>query len=250
MQIRRLSENLKKSRVGELLVTVLASASAAFGLVVILTIDDHRPSIDKTLLRDKLTTAITNDGGLRAVRHIYEQRERDALLTPTLWSYRRDQLTKPYYPLTDSLGMILEDLRTHLIMTKQPDKELIAKVEGVIQEHNAVNPFDRLDRNQRDHFNSIRQKLGEGYQIIKPDLEKVADEMVARNDLVTNYLADSTYSLRLTQIALFFAVALGAFQTYISWPTKQRKLIAEVFAKTEEVRQESCGPDEQRPFQA
>lgn len=190
--------------------------------------------VDKAEIGTRILSATENDGGLRAVKHIYATRrvERRSLLDiifvePRLVSDAR------YYSATDTLAYILEDIRTEKILEKNTTKESLTKLDHIISEHAAVNPFEALERNQKDYFDAIRQKTGDQYANIKADIEKLVDEVAKKNELVQKYLADSTLSLRLTYLALVLTLIIGGWQIFQAWPSKQRRMLREVLGGDE-----------------
>ena len=94
-----------------------------------------------------------------------------------------------FYRGNEPLSFILEDIRTELSLQKDTSiASVLPKLDQVIGELGATSPFDALERNQKDYFEAIRQRAGDRYGDIKNDLEKLADEVIKKNDLVQIYL--------------------------------------------------------------
>lgn len=179
-----------------------------FGLVLAIGRYFYVNNEDRGLEKEKIQAAIIsiveNGGDLSAVKHAYMTYPISKISLWDIFGKIPDA-----YDKGTALSNILDDLRTAQFLdtgkkTKNP--EFLPRLEGLIKEHQTINPFDKLELTQKDHFIEVKDKLGENYNLVERQMNKIADEMAVKNRLVTEYLADSEKSLRLSQIGLFLAL--------------------------------------------
>ena len=165
--------------------------------------------ITKETLKATVIKAIVNGADLRAVKQIYLNREQFSGL-----GFLGLRPSTTHYPLSIPLSVVLEDIRTDLFMNQDTDKSLIPRIDVLIQQHLQTNPFDKLEPTQKDHFERLREKIGDRYTAIETDVTKIADELYAQNLLTKQYLRDATISFWVSIAGLAFSLVIGAFQIY------------------------------------
>jgi hypothetical protein len=183
---------------------------------------DRQKSVQKELVAGNIATAISNDSDLRSVKQIFANRD---LKRKKLFSFgEEDGVYKESVPLS----VVLEDIRANLFLIEKPDLELVNKIDKIILDHHQTNPFDRLDEIQKDMFINIRLKLPDDYQIIQNDINKIADEINVKNQLVDKYLDRSTMSFWVSISALVFSISIAILQLYQNRPKKLHEIINNV----------------------
>jgi len=181
--------------------------------------------INKKDIHAQLSIAISNDADLRVVNNIYSNRSDKRGLIDK-FGLKSDN--EDYYDKSVSLSEILENIRSEQYYTatngNELDKSFINKLDIIIDEHTKINPFDNLDDNQKEKFESIRTILGSDYTLIENDINRVADDLVEQNALVKDYLGDSKLSLRLSIVALVVSLLTSIPQvvnTFLSYKKKK-----------------------------
>ena len=118
------------------------------------------------------------------------------------------------YPESTTLTTILNDIKKEYYIKNQKDSIYLTRLNTILIEHEEVNPFDKLESNQKFMFENVRQKLDSHYVTVKEDLNRIADEMNNKNLLVDKYLDKSNLSYWLSIIALTLTVILSTIQIY------------------------------------
>ncbi|EIE01092.1 hypothetical protein [Leptospira licerasiae] len=181
--------------------------------------------IKKSELHDSITKSIANEGDLRAIRNIYENRK---LQTKSI--YKVFNQNDEYYSGDVSLSKILEDIRTSLFITKV-DNVSVSKIDRLIREHSERNPFDALEANQKDIFENLRMKSANNYSYIKTDVDKLASEIETKNALVNKYLNLSNNSFWVSIFALFISVVIGIYQIYQNRSSRLKLFLSTVLSQ-------------------
>ncbi|MEZ5064316.1 MAG: hypothetical protein R3B81_06245 [bacterium] len=138
--------------------------------------------VDKKVLQTTLLGAIGNGADLRTVRNIYENRAIARRRLTQVFTAGEEQ-----YSADTPLSKVLEDIRSSLFLENAGLDSLVQPVTVMIDEHSQRNPFDALMSGQRDIFENIRIKSGQNYEAIRPEVDKVAAELVDKNSLVERY---------------------------------------------------------------
>jgi hypothetical protein len=178
------------------------------------------PKIDKKITRSEVSKIITNDGDLRAVKYALSYQPHIPSIK-TIFSSDSD-----YYPANVALSTVLDDIRHEAFLSG--DKTLIPQLIKITSEHEEINPFDNLQASQRDYFENIRIKTSDSYSKISNDVNNIADELSQKNQLVSEYLADSKMSFWISITALLLSVIIGSYQIFMSRPAALKKLFIEI----------------------
>lgn len=161
---------------------------------------------------------IENGGDLSSIKHIYDHRiaYSGSDLSP------KKQESSGYamnYPLSD----ILNDLKVEYLNSNEPkDSTYLLTLESLIAENNKMNPFDNLEENQKYHFQNIQEKLDTTYEKISPDINKIADDLKDKNELVAKYLNQSDSSYTISIVAIVLTLFLGLFQILQNYLTSKK----------------------------
>lgn len=160
--------------------------------------------IDLVKLQDKVKTVIENNADLSIIRHIYdEQLKREAsyfAYTVKFWKYN--------YELTPrdkiSLNIVLLNIKSEYYFQEIDSSSIvrISKLEKIIQDYNDINPFDKLESQQKYFFENLKIKLDSNYIMIAEDVLKITDELHRKNSLVSEYLSNAKSSFKISIIAL------------------------------------------------
>lgn len=180
----------------------------------------------KEKLQKQIITAIGNEADLRAIKHIYMNREKSSGgLLKSLYS------DSNVYPYNVALSVVLEDIRTQQFLNGE-DKSLLPAVNKLIDNHTHINPFDRLESVQRDYFENIQIKLGKDYAQVSIEINKLADELYNKNSLVDQYLKDSTTSFWVSVTALLFSILISAYQLYSGRDSRTKRMMLEAYSES------------------
>jgi hypothetical protein len=171
-------------------------------------------------IRVEIKNAIENGAKLDVVKHIYNNRE---IEEPKIVKYLFSGL-EDFYSESTSLSTILYDIKVDCYRIAPIDSVFIERLGCIIIEHEEINPFDKLESNQKFMFENIRQKLNENYPPIRDDLNRIADEMNNKNTLAGKYLSKSNMSFWISIGAVGITVILGLLQIYLNdrWRHKKK----------------------------
>jgi hypothetical protein len=167
----------------------------------------------------EIENAINNGAKLDVVKQIYNNREVEEPQFVKYLIYGH----KNFYSEPTSLSTILSDIKVDCYRTVPIDSIFIERLGCIIIEHNEINPFDKLENNQKFLFENIRQKLNDNYSLIQDDLNRIADEMNNKNILVGDYLAKSTLSFWISIGAVGITVILGIWQIAMCYRYRPNK---------------------------
>lgn len=189
--------------------------SGVFSLIT-LSVEEGR-YIDKATMQKNLATVITNGGDLRAIKQSFSNQ-------PAISEVRLIFTSKSsYYPKSIALSSVLDDVRVQAFLNNQ--KDLLPKLDVLINEYEEINPFDKLQVGQKDYFENIRIKTEDSYPKIKNDINNLVDELHQKNLLVNEYLSDSKMSFWTSIFAVFLSLVIGGYQIYTGRPEALRKAI-------------------------
>jgi len=163
-------------------------------------------------IRVEIKNAIGNGAKLDVVKHIYNNRK---IEEPQILKYLFFRL-EDFYSESTSLSTILYDIKVDCYQRPPIDSVFIEKLETIILENEEINPFDKLESNQKIMFENIRKLLNENYSPIQDDLNRIADEMNNKNILVEKYLAKSSLSFWISIGAVGITVFFGLFQIVLN----------------------------------
>lgn len=200
---------------------------------------------NKKELHNTMTVAIHNNADLRAIKQLRKTFQKSKTKITDIFENDDNR-----YNIDIPLNEILENIRTELYISDSlaMSSDLMKKLNGLIVLHEQVNPFDKLEDNQKDYFENIRIKLGESYLIASNDLNKISDELYDQNQLVAEYLSASSLSFWVSISALLFAVIISALQLYQNRSSKFHSLVSsaalaaiENFYKNNEIDEKAEG---------
>jgi hypothetical protein len=190
-------------------VLALVMLLVVFGFVFVLKTTIPEPSeLRKETLKNTIVKAIENSADLRAVKQIYFNREQSRDRGFVL------RTTTTHYPMSIPLSVVLEDIRADLFINSNPNRALVEQIDALIAQHLQINPFDQLEPTQKDQFERLREKIGEGYDAVQLEVTRIADELHARNSLTQQYLRKSTVSFWVSITGLSFSLIIGGIQIY------------------------------------
>ncbi len=183
--------------------------------------------ISKSDIQNTIITAMKNEADLRAIEHIYLNREK---VDKSLFKAFKSDAN--LYPYNTPFSTILEGIRTDMFL-ENGDKSLLKKVDILIEQHLHTNPFDRLEPIQRDYFENIKIKLDDKYPDVIIEVNKIADELHSKNTLVDEYLKDSNTSFWVSVFALIFSVVVSSYQIFNGRASRVQRLFAESLSKVQ-----------------
>ncbi|MGY3902215.1 hypothetical protein ACW5XF_07060 [Aeromonas lusitana] len=184
--------------------------------IMMLFLEDGK-YIDKTLLQKDISLIISNDGDLRAIKQAFANQ-------PKISDFKIILSSKAeYYPKTIALSSVLDDVRVSAFINNE--KELLPKLESIMNEYEEINPFDKLQIGQKDYFENIRIKTDENYPKIRNDINNLVDELHQKNLLVDEYLSDSKMSYWISIFAVFLSLAIGGYQIFTGRPEALKKAL-------------------------
>ncbi len=159
--------------------------------------------VDKLRLQQQMEKAIKGGADLRAVRQLFNSRERQA---PDFRSLFGADRSSARYREPLALTTILEDLRASAFLQEAPDLSLVRKIDPLLRQHEQTNPFDKLAPNQRVDFETVRTRLGDNYGHVQQSIERIVNELDKQNQVASEYLADAKLGLYLSIVALIVGV--------------------------------------------
>lgn len=166
---------------------------------------------NKSELITSLSKAISNKADLESVKTIFSNRNIDRAFTTRIFTNNKDSYIEPI-----SLDIVLSDMKAEYFLNAPQNSEYLPLLNQIIKEHKEVNPFDKLLIHQKDRFDNIRIKLDDKYSAIENDVVKISDELNKQNELVREYLSDSTISLVISITGLCFALVISLIQIFQS----------------------------------
>lgn len=199
-----------------IVVAMLATISGTLSSLLL----NEKQIIEKPSLQKTISTLISNDGDLRAVKQALKN-------SPKNSKFLDFGKTESHYPHDVALSTVLDDLRVSAYLTGE--KNLVEKIDLIIKEHEEINPFDQLPINQRDYFENIRIKSGDSYSIISNDVNNLVDELYEKNKLVDEYLADSNMSFLISVFGLVLSIIISGYQIFSSRESKTKDLLIKAF---------------------
>lgn len=122
------------------------------------------------------------------------------------------------------MSFILNDLLSDYYTNNnfKADSSYLQNLKLIIKENEEINPFDKLEVNQKYNFENIRQKSDSNYIKIQSDVIRIADELDSKNQLVSKYLNQSETSFNLSIIALIVTILLSAYQIYQNFSSSKK----------------------------
>jgi hypothetical protein len=164
----------------------------------------------QSAVKKEIQTLIGNGADLNTLKHYYSNK-------PMIeWGlfYGWNNEKSDHYTNSSTLLHVFKDIKSDLYLSSPPVEKVLVSLNKLIAEYQKRNPFDGLMINQRDHFENVRIKLGENYQIVQIEINKISDELQQQNKLVTQYLADSNTSLYVSIFSLAFALLMAGVSLF------------------------------------
>jgi len=213
-------EERQRSRKKRLILIIIISTIYA---LIIAFIMSEKNYVNKEYIQTALITAINKDATIDVIKNIYNNRE----ITNAIKLLFKGK--SKYYKYNTSLSQILYDIKSKYYTDSQNINDInIHKITDTIKNYLIINPYDSLELTQKDMFTNIRLKLNKNtYEILQNDLEKIAKELTQKNNLVNQYLKDSTNSFWISISALIFSALLGLYQLYLGREEKHRQIISD-----------------------
>lgn len=196
----------------------------ALAAAVLIALFSQRIYIAKAPLLNQVTTAVKNNADIAALEHLLVTAPR------TSKGLRQWLSDTAFYSSETSLQRVLLDARSLQFLAKTPDTSTLERIDALLAEHRAVHPFAGLASGQRQHFSTVRDKLGSEYRSIQPEMDRLADAMQHQNQLVTSYLKDSTVSFWVSITGLVFSLLVGIGQLLQGQQTRINRVLAETSA--------------------
>lgn len=189
----------------------LSIAALVFGLLSLLFPSVFNPEnkmyYEKASIKATMQKVIKNKGDLTSIKQIYDTRNLSFVSGINI-NKNKDNYYIEDYPLSG----LLEDLRIDYFLSEAKDTVYLQALEKLIAENEIKYPFDNLDENQKYHFQNVQEKMDTTYETISPEMNRIADELNNKNQLVTRYLNKSESSFRISILALVISIIIGAFQ--------------------------------------
>jgi len=207
-----------------LLGSTFATITVAVFITMFISGQDNsfgKPFFSRSIKID-IEKAILNNADIDVIKHIYNNRiikKQDGLAS--LFINSKEEKYLEGTPLSTILDDILEDY----YLSGKNDTILLSKVRSIISIHNQTNPFDKLEANQKNDFENLRFKLGDKFNIIQNDVNRISEELYKKNQLVDEYFDKSNLSYWISIAALIATISLSVYQIIQNHPRKVIKLI-------------------------
>lgn len=157
---------------------------------------------NKKEIEKRITQLIRNNGDLESVKHSYSTELKiKGVSSPSGKSNGNEFI---YVKNIPTLNQVLMDIKNDQLVLGDKDT-LLLKVDKVIANNRASNPFDKLDSSQKYLFENVLSKIDSNYHLIEGDISRISDELDAKNKLVDEYLADARSSYLNSLIAMTIA---------------------------------------------
>ena len=167
--------------------------------------------LEKTPLLTNISIAIENNADIKIIMHIFNSAKEEAGFSIRA-VFKKDK-TSFYNVDAITLNNILMDIKSqYYVHSLTNSSDFILKINKLIEENNEINPFDKLESNQKYFFQNIRNKSKDNYLLIKEDVNFICEELSYRNKLVNKYLSNSKASLIISIIAIIIALFLPIYE--------------------------------------
>ena len=215
-----------------IILMVLSSFILIMMLVLILAFKSQDLSLtdrffDKTIKND-IEKAIRSEAPLNVIKNIYSNKKFYYLNIKDIL-YKNVDNNK--YPSETPLSSILVDMKTDYYLREKKDTIYLNSLTQIIDYQDIINPFDKLEQNQKNDFENLRFKLGGSYTIVASDVNRITDELHNKNMLVAEYLNKSNLSFLISIVALGLTIILSFYQIYQNRKVRVIALLNEILAK-------------------
>ena len=203
---------------------ILGIISSIIAFTIMLASKDKK-YVSKVELKNHIVSAVENSCDLRVIKNIYENRK---IVKKGISNIFRGM--DGYYDSDVPLSKLLEDIRSDYFIISMDKASvdraaILIHLDSIIDEHLERNPFDALESGQKDYFENIRLKVGDKYDDIRNETDKLATELESKNALVTKYLNQASTSFWLSITALIFSLVIGLYQLFQGRSSRQKLLI-------------------------
>jgi hypothetical protein len=179
---------------------------------------------DKSI-KTELTTVIKHNGDISVIKNIFKNRKLKKPSLSELFSKKSDE---DKYNSETILSEILNDLKSDYYLKNKIDTIYLKNLNEIIETQSLINPFDKLEVNQKNDFENLKSKLGGDYIKIHSDINRISDELNNKNQLVNKYLNKSNFSFLISIIALIITIFLSLYQIYQNRKSRTYSIIKEI----------------------
>jgi len=190
---------------------------------------DTNNYIDKVQTKNMVSTLIFNNAELDTIKYAYNTQSLNS--SSSIRTIFKDKSNK--YPSGTQLSRVLMDIKTDLFKSEKPDANKIDKINSIISINEIQNPFSGLDNNQVDLFKNIQIKSGDKYQLIQPEINKLANQIINDNIQISQSSTESKISFYVSIISFISAIAIAAFQIIQSRPQQIKKIFISAIEEIE-----------------
>lgn len=166
----------------------------------------------KTVVKKNIVQVLKNGGGLDEIKHIYNTYHED--IGFKLYIPLNNFSPTDYYRVDYPLSGILNDILVDSLLKEKKDSVFYFSLKKMISENEKINPFDLLEKNQRDLFINVQQKSDTNYVKISTDIMKIAEELSKKNEAVNKYLNKSENGFYISLFALLLTFIFSVWQIY------------------------------------
>jgi len=225
---------LRNSVVSRLRTATLVLMFVVLFLLMMFIIKLDGKFIEKSLVKQSISQAISNDADLNELKIIFSFKSEPTqdIFGPLIKSsgyYKVDNLT---------LQHILDELKVDLLTSSEFDddnRKLRTSLDAALEEYLKINPFEGLDDNDKKDLSNITIKLGaDSYKIIQPEIEGLTESLKVKNSLIREYLNSSNMSLYISMSAFVFSILVVVWQFLPNAKASQRQLITEAIKEHSE----------------
>ncbi|RNL88100.1 hypothetical protein ED312_09280 [Sinomicrobium pectinilyticum] len=178
-------------------------------------------------IKSDIQKTIKSNASLDVVKNIYTNRKE---YSPSLTDLFNKSSDKDKYLAETPLSEVLNDMKTDYYLSEKQDTIYLKKLVSIIDAHEIINPFDKLEENQKNDFENLRFKLGENYSSVLTDVNRITDELHNKNQLVVKYLDKSNISFLISIVALIITILLSFYQIYQNRKERLLAILGEVIS--------------------
>lgn len=201
-------EIAKKEKKNDLLFYIWISIVIIGTIFSIISALSQKKVFDRVKIEKEISTAIKNDADINVVKHIYNNREIET------FTFYTKKLDKEKYRFDIPLSQILNNLKVYFYLKGEHDSLYLQQLDIIIDTHESTNPFDKLELNQKTDFENLKYKLGDDFDMVSTEINRITEELHNKNLLVEKYLNKSNTSFIISIIALVLTIILSSYQIY------------------------------------
>lgn len=200
-------------------------------LILLLVFKNQNLSLDDKYfnksIKEDIQKTIKSNASLDVVKNIYTNRKE---YSPSLTDLFNKSSDKDKYLAETPLSEILNDMKADYYLSKNQDTIYLKKLITIINAHETINPFDKLEENQKNDFENLRFKLGASYSSVSTDVNRITEELHNKNQLVVKYLDKSNISFLISIAALVITILLSFYQIYQNRKERLLAILTEVIS--------------------